>query len=145
MLTRWKKRNRIRQKWRSTVLIYSGRVTDLSPNDNVIAYNDGSWADAVAFEGTFSERNVFYENRASDSRYGFWLGWSFNTLVLDNTIERNSMEESPLSMAKGIASKRTPSRNFRDQPSYQGRDLIRLGDFAPVDIRSQLNDNRSRR
>ena len=33
---------------------------------------------------------MYYKNQASDSRYGFWLGWSFNNLVLENTIERNS-------------------------------------------------------
>jgi parallel beta-helix repeat protein len=61
-------------------------------NDNVITGNDGSWADANAFEGTFSERNVYYKNLANDSRYGFWLGWSSNNLVLENTIERNSID-----------------------------------------------------
>src|SRR6185369_12871194 len=58
-------------------------------NDNVIAWNDGSWAAAHAFEGTFSARNVSSKNVASDSTYGFWLGYSGETLVIDNLVERN--------------------------------------------------------
>ena len=59
-----------------------------SSDDNVIAYNDGSWSPCNAFEGTFSYRNVYYRNRASDSGYGFYLGFSCDTLVADNEIER---------------------------------------------------------
>src|SRR5262245_46433022 len=58
-------------------------------NDNVVAHNDGSWPDAIAFEGTFSERNVYYKNQANDAHCGFWLGWASNNLVADNTIERS--------------------------------------------------------
>ncbi|GMV37090.1 MAG: hypothetical protein AMXMBFR61_15980 [Fimbriimonadales bacterium] len=59
-----------------------------SSNDNVIAYNDGSFG-GNAFEGTFSYRNVYYRNVASHSSYGFWLGFSRDSLVLDNEIEGN--------------------------------------------------------
>lgn len=59
-------------------------------NDNVIAYNDGSWSTANAFEGTFSTGNVYYQNWACDSAAaGFWLGYSDNSLVLDNKIYRD--------------------------------------------------------
>lgn len=61
-------------------------------NDNAIAWNDGSWSTNNAFEGTFSERNVYYKNLANDSRYGFWLGYSSNSLVIENTVERNSID-----------------------------------------------------
>jgi parallel beta-helix repeat protein len=61
-------------------------------NDNVFAWNDGSWSTNNAFEGTFSERNIYYKNIASDSRYGFWLGYSSNSLVIDNLVERSSVD-----------------------------------------------------
>lgn len=59
-------------------------------NNNVIAYNDGSWSTANAFEGTFSSGNVYFKNWANDSAAaGFWLGYSDDSLVLDNEIRRN--------------------------------------------------------
>lgn len=53
---------------------------------NVIARNDGSWSPCNAFEGTFSRGNVYFENTASDSRYGFWLGYSDDSLLLGNEV-----------------------------------------------------------
>lgn len=39
----------------------AGRIELFGPsNKNVIAYNDGSWSTAKAFEGTFSKGNVYY-------------------------------------------------------------------------------------
>ncbi len=60
-----------------------------SSDDNVIAYNDGSWSPNNAFEGTFAFRDVYYKNIANDSNYGFWLGYSCDTLVADNEIKHN--------------------------------------------------------
>jgi len=60
-----------------------------SCNDNVVADNDGSWSPNNAFEGTFSQRNVYIGNRAEDSGYGFWLGFSDGSGVFDNDIARN--------------------------------------------------------
>ncbi len=60
-------------------------------NDNVVADNDGSWSPNNAFEGTFSRRNVYIGNRAEDSGYGFWLGFSDSSGVFDNDIARNRM------------------------------------------------------
>lgn len=61
-----------------------------SSNDNVVAYNDGSYG-GNAFEGTFSYRNVYFRNVASHSTCGFWLGFSSDSLLLDNEIEGNRM------------------------------------------------------
>lgn len=61
-------------------------------HDNTIAWNDGSWSTNNAFEGTFSERNIYYKNLANDSRHGFWLGYSSNSLVIENTIERSGLD-----------------------------------------------------
>ena len=59
-------------------------------NDNVVAYNDGSWSTANAFEGTFSRGNIYYKNWANDSlAAGFWLGYSDESLVLENEVDRN--------------------------------------------------------
>lgn len=58
-----------------------------SPSDfNVVTNNDCSHAAANAFEATFSNGNIFENNRASYSSYGFWLGFSYNTTVHGNII-----------------------------------------------------------
>ena len=69
----------------------SRRIELFGPsNDNVIAFNDGSWSTANAFEGTFSTGNVYYRNWANDSlAAGFWLGYSDDSLVLENEVDRN--------------------------------------------------------
>ena len=58
-------------------------------NDNVFEHNDGSNSPNIAFEATFSQRNVFRDNRADNCNYGFWLGYSSHTLVENNSIRRN--------------------------------------------------------
>ena len=58
-----------------------------SSDDNVIAYNDGSWSPNNAFEGTFAFRDVYYKNIANDSNYGFWLGYSCDTLVAERVAD----------------------------------------------------------
>jgi parallel beta-helix repeat protein len=58
-------------------------------NDNVVAYNDGSWSPHNAFESTFSVGNVFYKNTASNSDYGFWMSFSSENVVAENRVERN--------------------------------------------------------
>jgi parallel beta-helix repeat protein len=70
----------------------TGKIELFGPsNDNVIAYNDGSWSTANAFEGTFSTGNVYYKNWANDSlAAGFWLGYSDDSLVLANEVLRNA-------------------------------------------------------
>lgn len=59
-------------------------------NFNYVAYNDGSGAAANAFEATFSSGNVFVGNVASDSRYGFWLGFSESVILRSNLVRNNS-------------------------------------------------------
>ncbi len=57
--------------------------------DNVIAFNDGSHSPHNAFESSFSRGNVFVGNVASNSRYGMWLGLSYENRVVGNIIENN--------------------------------------------------------
>ncbi|HOM72523.1 MAG TPA: NosD domain-containing protein [Armatimonadota bacterium] len=58
-------------------------------NDNIIEGNDASYCLNVSFEATFGRRNVFRENKANGSNYGFWLGYSCETEVVDNEIIEN--------------------------------------------------------
>jgi parallel beta-helix repeat protein len=58
-------------------------------NDNVFEHNDGSFSPNIAFEATFSQRNVFRHNRADACNYGFWLGYSSETTLEQNTIRQN--------------------------------------------------------
>jgi parallel beta-helix repeat protein len=58
-------------------------------NDNVFENNDGSFSPNIAFEATFSQRNLFRNNRADNCTYGFWLGYSSETTVESNSITGN--------------------------------------------------------
>src|SRR5688572_8955072 len=57
-------------------------------NDNLFFRNDFSWAPTNAMELTFS-RNVVIGNRAVGSDYGLWGGYSYGSLIANNTFERN--------------------------------------------------------
>lgn len=61
-------------------------------NDNIVAYNDCSYVHANSFESTFSDGNIFVRNTASNSNFGFWLGYSSNNMVLENEIIGNKTE-----------------------------------------------------
>jgi parallel beta-helix repeat protein len=72
-------------------LLHSGEAYDerdwLDINVNLIAFNDGSHSPHNAFESTFSARNRFFGNLASNSRYGFWCGYSHHNKLIGNGIE----------------------------------------------------------
>jgi len=53
---------------------------------NVVIRNDATHSYHNAFESTFSAWNVFLENRADSSAYGFWLGYSTGNTVRGNTV-----------------------------------------------------------
>ena len=55
-------------------------------NHNFISGNDGSYSPNNAFEAGFSSGNVFDDNIANFSNYGFWLGYSTNNTVKGNEI-----------------------------------------------------------
>lgn len=79
-------------------LRYSGdgffiRAHDRTPsNHNLISGNDGSYSPNNAFEAVFSSHNVFEGNVANYSNYGFWLGYSTNTIVRGNEIRSNRFD-----------------------------------------------------
>jgi parallel beta-helix repeat protein len=64
---------------------HPGMVTPC--NDNLFEDNDCRLSPNNAIESTFSQGNIFRRNDCSRSNYGFWLGYSWDTLVEDNTIE----------------------------------------------------------
>ncbi|MBN1917934.1 MAG: right-handed parallel beta-helix repeat-containing protein [Verrucomicrobia bacterium] len=57
--------------------------------DNLVAFNDMSHSPHNAIESSWSARNVFVGNIASNSRYGMWLGLSYHNRVIGNVIEHN--------------------------------------------------------
>ncbi len=57
-------------------------------NDNLFYRNDFSFAPTNAMEATFS-RNAFIGNRAAGSEYGLWGGYSYESVIRDNTFEGN--------------------------------------------------------
>ena len=60
-------------------------------NLNRVINNDFSHAVANAIEATFSRDNWFEGNRCDDSNYGVWAGYSYETTIIGNTFEGNSV------------------------------------------------------
>ncbi len=58
-------------------------------NDNLFEDNDCRYSSNNAIESTFSRGNVFRRNDCSRSNYGFWMGYSWENTLEDNTIEMN--------------------------------------------------------
>ena len=63
-----------------------------SSDHNYIGRNDGSYSPNNAFESVFSVGNVFEDNIANFSNYGFWLGYSKQTVVRGNRIRSNRLD-----------------------------------------------------
>jgi len=73
--------------WSGDGFFLSGQPGYVRPSQgNMVLRNDGSSAYHNAFESTFSHGNVFLENRADSSDYGFWLGYSTGTTVQGNIV-----------------------------------------------------------
>jgi parallel beta-helix repeat protein len=58
-------------------------------NNNYFAWNECSYSPHNAIEATFADGNVYKHNNCNFSHYGFWLGYSFNSLVDSNEITGN--------------------------------------------------------
>jgi len=54
---------------------------------NTVAFNDASHSPHNAFESSFSGGNRFIGNIASNSRFGFWCGYSHHNEFVGNVIE----------------------------------------------------------
>ncbi len=70
-------------------------------NDNLISRNDASFSPNNAFEAVFCSGNVFEENIANFSNYGFWLGYSANTTVRGNEIRANRFDGIAIEHGQG--------------------------------------------
>ena len=55
-------------------------------NRNLVYRNDFSQAVANGIECTFSEGNIFVENRLDECEHGVWAGYSYNTIIVGNTM-----------------------------------------------------------
>ncbi|HEU4763215.1 MAG TPA: NosD domain-containing protein [Gemmatimonadales bacterium] len=100
----------------------SGQPPAMDPSDgNVVVRNDASRSPHNAFESTFSDGNVFLDDRADSSDYGYWLGYSSHTLVRGSTIVG--------SRSAGIAIEHGRDNELRHNLVLGGNVGIRL--FAP--------------
>ena len=62
---------------------------DVGCNNNLFEENDASYSPNNAFEGVFSKGNVYQDNKANHSNYGFWLGFSSDCTLKNNQIYNN--------------------------------------------------------
>lgn len=60
-------------------------------DDNIFEENDGSWTPGIAFEATFSRGTIYRNNTAYYSKYGFWLGYSWDALLENNRVCGNRL------------------------------------------------------
>ncbi len=61
----------------------------MEPANNYFAHNDCSFSPHNAIEAVFSDGNIFKHNTCNNSNYGFWLGYSFNSVIDSNEIQYN--------------------------------------------------------
>ena len=96
-----------------------------SSDHNYIARNDGSYSPNNAFEAVFSSGNVFEDNVADFSNYGFWLGYSRRTVVRGNRIRSNRLD--------GIAIEHGSDNTIERNVIRANRNGVRLW-WAPSDL-----------
>ena len=70
-------------------------------NDNFIARNDASYSPNNAFEAVFTSGNMFEDNIANFSNYGFWLGYSTGSTVRGNEIRANRFDGIAIEHGQG--------------------------------------------
>jgi parallel beta-helix repeat protein len=87
-------------------------------NDNLFEDNDCRYSSNNAIESNFSRGNVFRRNNCSRSNYGFWMGYSSENTLEDNTIEMNHMV--------GIAVEHGHDFTIRNNRIRQNEEGVRL-------------------
>ncbi len=97
-----------------------------SCDHNYIARNDASFSPNNSFEAGFSQHNVFEENVASFSNYGFWLGFSSDTVVRHNRILANRLD--------GIAIDSGNQNNIQGNKIQGNRNGVRLWSGRPGEL-----------
>ncbi|MCX2728109.1 right-handed parallel beta-helix repeat-containing protein [Thermomicrobium sp. 4228-Ro] len=112
-------------------------------NDNLVVGNDGSYSPNNAFEATFSRGNVFRRNRACWSNYGFWLGFSTDTVLEENLITDNRTDGVHWEHgARGTLRANLIARNGRDGVAFTLDPANRDFPDRSVSTGHQLRDNR---
>mgnify|MGYP006396550733 FL=1 len=97
-----------------------------SCDHNYIARNYASFSPNNAFEAGFSQHNVFEENVADFSNYGFWFGFSSDTVVRDNRIRGNRLD--------GIAVDSGNRNNIQGNNIEGNRNGVRLWSDRPGEL-----------
>lgn len=95
---------------------HPGRVTPC--NDNLFEDNDCRLSPNNAIESTFSRGNIFRRNDCSRSNYGFWMGYSW-----ENTLEENSVE---FNRFVGIAAEHAHDMTLRNNRIRLNGEGVRL-------------------
>jgi parallel beta-helix repeat protein len=83
-------------------------------NNNYFAYNECSYSPHNAIEATFADGNIFEFNTCNYSHYGFWLGYSFNTIVRGNEIIGN--QHSGIAIDRGY-NNLIENNNIKENPT----------------------------
>ena len=96
-------------------------------NHNLVSGNDGSYSPNNAFEAVFSSGNVFEDNVANFSNYGFWLGYSTNSTVRRNEIRACRFD--------GVAIEHGRDNRIEDNRIEGNRNGVRLWNAAAPDAR----------
>src|SRR5574341_259421 len=73
---------------------------DVGCNNNVFQEKHASYSPNNAFEGVFSKGNTYQGNKANHSNYGFWLGFSSDSIIRDNQIYNN--RQAGIAVENGI-------------------------------------------
>lgn len=94
------------------------------PNNNYFAWNECSYSPHNAIEATFADGNIYKHNKCNYSHYGFWLGYSFNSVVDSNEVIGNY--QSGIAVDRGF-SNLIRHNIIRDNPTG-----IELWEGSPV-------------
>jgi len=99
-------------------------------SSNYFAYNDCSYSPHNAIEAVFSDGNVFKHNIANHSNYGFWLGYSYNTVVDSNEIQFNAGIDAD--GGGGIAVDRGYNNTFTNNIINNNSNGIKVWEGSPI-------------
>jgi parallel beta-helix repeat protein len=72
-------------------------------SDNLIDGNDCRLSPNNAIESTFSQGNIFRHNDCSRSNYGFWMGYSWDNVIEENTVEFSRFVGIAVEHGRGFA------------------------------------------
>lgn len=100
-------------------------------NDNIFEENDASLSPNISFEATFSRGNIFRNNVANNSNFGFWLGFSTENILERNRIAGNRMA--------GIATENGWNMTVRDNTFHgNGHGILLWSQRFKAEIMKQL-------